>query len=209
MSTVGVVALSILAAFVLFALLASIALLLWLAFSLKKTLASVEKLISSVHAETEKQLATHQSESKSVVESAKAGFSAIRTEVRGLLEDHRKETRTTSDEYRKELAGILDSHRQEMKAGIDRINADALQGAAARSIQACLKLEKTVTLLQTMMLDTETRSTYEAGAEDFAPEEPKFGTPPSGYGMGQTAMLDMEAEREVQIDMFTDSPAEV
>lgn len=198
MSTIGIVALSILAALFLFLLLGGVAIQVWQAFSLKRQLAGAKAEIDRVYAETERLLAAHQAESKSTIESAKSAFSAIRTEVRGLLESHRQE-----------LGAILEAHRAAMQAGIDKINAEALQGAAARSIQACLRLEKAIGVLQQLFLDTESRSTHEYGPEEFAPEEASFGTPPTSFSVGQTAQLDEEAERGQQQEFSTESPAEV
>src|ERR1039457_3752439 len=123
MSIVGIVSLSILAALFLFLLLGGVAVLIWLALSLKRQLAAAKEQFTAVYAETGRLLAAHQAESNATIESAKSSFVAIRTEVRGLLEDHRRE-----------LAAILEAHRAAMQAGIDKINAEALQGAAARSI---------------------------------------------------------------------------
>ena len=198
MSVIGIVAISILAALFLFLLLGGVALLVWLAFTLKRQLAGAKAESASVYAETGRLLAAYQAESKSAIESAKSSFSAIRTEVRGLLEDHRRE-----------LAATLEAHRAAMQAGIDKINAEALQGAAARSIQACLRLEKAIGVLQQLFLETESRSTHEYGANEFAPEESTFGTPPSGFGMGSTAALDQQAQDEEQQILFTESPAQV
>ena len=198
MSVIGIVAISILAALFLFLLLGGVALLVWLAFTLKRQLAEAKEESTAVYAETGRLLAAYQAESKSAIESAKSSFSAIRTEVRGLLEDHRRE-----------LAATLEAHRAAMQAGIDKINAEALQGAAARSIQACLRLEKAIGVLQQLFLETESRSTHEYGANEFAPEESTFGTPPSGFGMGSTAALDQQAQDEEQQILFTESPAQV
>ena len=198
MSVIGIVAISILAALFLFLLLGGVALLVWLAFSLKRQVAAAKAESAAVYAETGQLLATYQAESKSAIESAKSSFSAIRTEVRGLLEDHRRE-----------LAATLEAHRAAMQAGIDKINAEALQGAAARSIQACLRLEKAISVLQQLFLETESRSTHEYGANEFAPEESIFGTPPTGFGMGPTAALDQQAQDEEQQILFTESPVQV
>jgi molybdenum cofactor biosynthesis enzyme MoaA len=197
MSIVGIVSLSILAALFLFLLLGGVAVLIWLALSLKRQLAAAKEQFTAVYAETGRLLAAHQAESKATIESAKSSFVAIRTEVRGLLEDHRRE-----------LAAILEAHRAAMQAGIDKINAEALQGAAARSIQACLRLEKAIGVLQQLFLETESRSTHEYGAEEFAPEESTFGAPPSGFGLSPTAALDQQAQTEEQA-LLTESPAEV
>ena len=198
MSVIGIVAISILAALFLFLLLGGVALLVWLAFTLKRQVAEAKAESASVYAETGRLLAVYQAESKSAIESAKSSFSAIRTEVRGLLEDHRRE-----------LAATLEAHRSAMQAGIDKINAEALQGAAARSIQACLRLEKAIGVLQQLFLETESRSTHEYGANEFAPEESTFGTPPSGFGLAPTAALDQQAQEEEQQTLFTESPAQV
>ena len=187
MNTVGIVALSVLGALFFFAMIAGVVTLIWLAWSLKKQTAALQEKTISVYAETGKLMAAYQAETKSTVESAKASFGAIRNEVRAQLEEHRRQ----------------------MQAGIDKINAEALQGAAARSIQACLRLEKAIGVLQQMFLETETRSTHEFAPEEFAPEESTFGPPPTGYSVGTAAQLDQQADAEEQAGLFTETPAEV
>ena len=187
MNIVGIVALSVLGALFVFALLGGAGVLIWLAWSLKKQTAALQEKTASVYAETKELMATYQAELKSVVESAKAGFGAIRKDVQAQLEEHRRQ----------------------MQSGIDKINAEALQGAAARSIQACLRLEKAIGVLQQMFLETETRSTHEFAPEEFAPEESTFGPPPTGYSVGTAAQLDQQADAEEQAGLFTETPAEV
>lgn len=182
MSVIGIVAISVLAALFLFVQLGGTTLQLWLGWQLRRGRTADQKEREIVYAETKNLLAGFQAETKATLESAKSGFASIRTEVRGLLEEHRKE-----------LALTLEENRRQMQLGIDKINAEALQGAAARSIQAALRLEKIATLLQQMVLDTETRATHEYGPDEFAPEESIFGAPPSGYSVSQTAALDDQA----------------
>lgn len=220
MNLVGIVALSVAAALFLFLLLAGAGILIWLALRLKKTQDAAEIETASVHAETKNLLATHQAESKAAIESAKAGFSAIRNETRATLDEQGKAQQTRAAGYeealtallaaqRKEIAETLDGFRRQMQVAIDKINAEALTGAAARSIQACLRLEKVASILQQMFTDAEARSTHEYAPEEFAPEENRFGTPPSGYSVSQTARMDEEVDIVAQAEMVTEAVAEV
>lgn len=196
MSVFGIVAASILSALFLFALLACAALAAWQGWQNKRLLSAAQRETEQVYAETKSLLVANQAETKATIESAKGAFGAIRTDVRALLEDHRKEIRVTIEEFRKELAATLDGHRQQTQTAIDKINAEALVSVAARLTQVCLRAEKAVVLLQSLVLDTEARVTNEYGPNDFAPEDSPFGTPPSGYSVSQTAALDEQSGRE-------------
>jgi ElaB/YqjD/DUF883 family membrane-anchored ribosome-binding protein len=196
MSTVGIVALSVLAALFLFALLGATGLLIWLAWSLKKSLVTQKRENDVVYAETKTLQVTHQAEIRSLLESAKSSFGAIRNESRTQLEDHRKEIRGTIEEFRKELAGVLEDHRKQTQVAIEKINAEQLISVAARLTNVCLRAEKAISVLQAMMVDTEARATHDYGPNEFAPEESPFGAPPSGFSLGQTAAFDEQVLRE-------------
>jgi len=185
MSTIGIVAISVIAALFLFILIAGLGALLWLAWQLRRLLLESQARSAAVYAETEKLLSGYQAESRSQLESAKSAFSSIRNEVRSTLESQRAD-----------LGVVLEHHRNQMQQGIDKINAEALQAAAARSIQACLRMEKVAGLLQQMFSETEARVTNDYGPEEFAPEESRFGTPPTGYSVGVTAALDEQNQFE-------------
>jgi hypothetical protein len=168
-------------------LIGGVVTLVWLAWNLKIQMGAAQKEIASVYAETGRIMGTYQAESKAAVESAKASFSAIRNEVRGLLEEHRKQ----------------------MQDGIEKINAEALTSVAARLTQVCVRVEKAIAVLQQLIINGEPAPTTEYAPDAYAPEETTFGPPPTGYGLGTTAKLDDEAEREQNQELFTQSPAEV
>jgi hypothetical protein len=193
MSTIGVVAVSLFCGLFLALLLAGLGTLIWLAVSLRKTLATVRAEMDSVSKETRGLLAQYQGEMAKQVESSKSSFGTIRTEMGRLLEENRKKT-----------DGILNEHRRQMQGSIDKINAEALQGAAARAIQACLRLEKAVGVIQQLFLTSEEKVTNQYGAEDFAPEDSTFGGPPSGYSQSQIARFDDQMERVPEVP--EDSP---
>jgi len=184
MGTIGIVAISVIAALFLFTLLAGLAALVWLAWQLRRILGESQAKTTAVYAETEALLKGYQAESKSLLESAKTAFASIRNEVRSTLETQRAD-----------LGVVLEHHRNQMQQGIDKINAEALQAAAARSIQACIRLEKVAVLLQQMFSDTEARVTNDYAPEEYAPEE-RFGTPPTGYSVSTTAALDEQSQAE-------------
>ena len=184
MNVIGVVAISLFCGLFLALLLAGLGTLIWLAVSLRKTLATVRAEMVSVSNETRGLLAQYQGEMAKQVESSKSSFGTIRTEMARLLEENRKKT-----------DGILNEHRRQMQGSIDKINAEALQGAAARAIQACLRLEKAVGVIQQLFLNSEERVTNQYGAEEFAPEESAFGGPPSGYSQSRTARFDEQVEQ--------------
>lgn len=197
MGTIGIVAISVLAALFLFALLAAVGVLIWLAESIKRQLSESKQQNASVHAETARVLAAHQTESKGQLDSAKAAFAGIRTEVRTLLESQQKE-----------LGATLDEHRRQMNLGIEKINADALTSVAARLTQVCIRTEKAISVLQELILNTEKAPGGEYGAEEFAPEEAAFGTPPSGFAVNRTAQLDAQADAEQNREVFSENTVE-
>ena len=208
MQTVGIVAIALLAGLFLALLLLGLGILLWLAFRLRQQTAEVAARQSAVQTETaallEKSHAEilrlnqeHAARLKSEVESAKAGFVTIRNDVQ-----------TAWTEQMNAISVMLVEHRREIQAGIDRINAEALQTAAARNLKAVTGLEKMVALLQQMMLESYTpKPGTEYGAEEYAPEEPtRFGTPPpTGFSVSETARLDEEAEAEQRAEAAEES----
>lgn len=198
MSTIGIVALSVVAALALFAFFAGIAVLIWLAWTLKRALAELQAWSKSVYAETAQLMAAHQAESKATIESAKGSFGAIRTEVKTALEGNQKT-----------LDATLVDFRRQMQAAIDKINAEALQTVAVRLTQVCVRAEKAIGVLQQLILDTEKSTGFDGGPEEYAPEDSQFGAPPSGYSVSPTARLDQEADNVQQAELFTESPAEV
>lgn len=185
MSTIGIVATSVICGIFCILLLLGIALLVWLAVKLHAAVKELKAENAAVQAETRTTLTAHQSqtaaamtvyhaEMKAVVDSSKASFTTIRNETKAMLE-----------------AG-----QQKMEDGIKKINAEALQSAAARSIEACLRLEKVIGIFQQLILNNEERVTHEYGPEDFAPESTTFGGPPSQFSISENARLDAEAEQE-------------
>ncbi len=198
MNVIGVVAISLLCGLFLALLLAGLGTLLWLAVSLRKELKTLRDERESVSKETRAVLAQYQVEIAKQIESSKSSFGTIRTDMSRLLEENRKKT-----------DGILNEHRRQMQGSIDKINAEALQGAAARAIQACLRLENAVGVIQKLFLNSEERVTNEYGPEEFAPESSTFGGPPSGYSQSQTARFDEQVdqvrlpeEESPQADLF-------
>ncbi len=209
MSTIGIVALSVVAAIFLFALLAGLVLLIWLAWGLKKALAAmqvehaallaaVRQQVDSVHAKTGELVTSNSAELKAAIESAKGSFGSIRAEVKTAIEGQQKS-----------LAVIVDQFKLDIGAAIVKINAEALQTVAVRLTQVCIRAEKAIGVLQQLILDTEKGPAFDGGAEDFAPENSNFGGPPTSYSLGQTARLDQEADLTQQAEQLTESPAEV
>lgn len=174
MSTLEIVLLTLAGAVVSILLLLGLGLLLWVGFKLRAALPDLAKSNQAVYAETKALIEKSQGEMLRAIDSAKNGFGVIRNEVKTALEDH----------------------RQKLQIEIAKINAEALQLAAKRSIDACVKLERSVGLLQSILLQAGERPGQDYGPEEFAPEETTFGTPASQYSVGPTASLDSQAERE-------------
>lgn len=196
MNEVGVVVISVLAGMFLLVLVAGLGYLVWIALDIRKSLVAINAEKSSVYAETGKFLAELRADLKSQVEAGRSSFSGIRTEMKTLMEEHRGKTCSLLEDHRKETGAMIVASEKAMQVGIDKINAEALAGAAGRTLQACLRLEKVATILQQMMIDTEGRATHDYAPEEFAPET-AFGTPPSSYNQSTTAALDEQVEQEV------------
>ena len=194
MQTFGIVALSILAGLFLALLFLGLGVLLWAAFQMKRGLADMRAREASIHAETQQAMEISQNEIlrisgeyaaklKSELEAARSAFSGIRSEVKVILEDHNRRTLTA----------------------IEKINGDALAAAVKRNIDASVKLEKTVSLLQNWLIGTVAQNGNTYGPEDYAPEETNFGTPSSEYSVNATASLDAKAEQEAIAEVTTDA----
>ena len=111
----------------------------------------------------------------------------------------RGDVKSSWDGQVKAIAGVLELNQAAISASIDKIDAEALQASAARSVQAVRKLESTVGLLQKILLEAGERPGNDYAPEEYAPEEnPRFGTPPSGFSVSSVTALDEEAEREQQ-----------
>lgn len=192
MSTLGIVLISLLGGMFLVVLLASAAVLVYYAVALRKQQAELGRQATAVYAETHAMLAGQAAEMKAAVEAAKNSFQTVRQETKTILEGHRENLKTT-----------LEDHRAQMKTGIDKINGEALQAAAARSLEACMRLEKAAAVIQTLFLDNENRVAGEMADEEMAPEKTRFHGPPSGYSVSQTATLDS------QDDVVTAMAAEI
>lgn len=178
MNVIGIVSLSLLCGLFLALLIGGLATLLWLAVKLRREVsqmtAAMQTLIAGNHAEM-----------KSSIESAKASFSSIRTEMKTVLDTHNKSTRS-----------MLEEHRKQMKEGIDKINAEALIGASARAVQACQRLENAAGIIQKLFLDANDVPTGRGYApEETAPENTTFGGPPSAFSLSQTSAMDAEVEQ--------------
>jgi hypothetical protein len=209
MNVIGIVAISVLAALFLFALLGGTGLLIWLAMRQRRELAAAQATNTTVHAETEKLIAANQAEVKNAIEGARSKFDGIRTQIMAAIDDSRKATEAAQVAQLKALNEVLSVHRKEMQEGIDKINAEALQTVAVRLLQVCVRSEKAVAVLQELILEHEKAPGAEYGAEEFAPEENRFGPPPSGYGQSVTARLDAEADRVETAEVLTEAKSQV
>lgn len=209
MNVIGIVAISVLAAIFLFALLGGVGVLIWLAIRLRRDLDAAQTKSTSVHAETEKLLAANQAEVKGSIEAARAKFDGIRSQIMAAIDDSRKAVDTAQVAQTKALDDVLAVHRKEMQDGIDKINAEALTTVAVRLTQVCVRAEKAVAVLQQMILESEKSPGAEYGAEEFAPEENRFGPPPSGFSQSITARLDDEADRAATAEVLTEAAEQV
>jgi hypothetical protein len=209
MNIVGVIAISILCALVVVSLLAAAGVLLWLAVRLRRELAEIQKQNALVYAETKSVLAENKEDMKFSIEGARSKFDGIRTQIQTTIESSRKAAEAAQVEQGKALNEVLATHRKEMQEGIDKINAEALQTVAVRMTQVCVRAEKAIGVLQQMILESERAPGAEYGAEEFAPEEGKFGPPPSGFSIGTTARLDEEVDRIAAEEVLTEAPAQV
>ena len=209
MNVIGIVAISVLAALFLFALLGGTGLLIWLAIRQRRELATAQTANASVHAETEKLIAANQAEVKGAIEGARSKFDGIRAQIMAAIDDSRKATESAQVAQLKALNEVLAVHRKEMQEGIDKINAEALQTVVVRLTQVCVRSEKAVAVLQQMILESEKAPGGEYGAEEFAPEENRFGPPPSGYSQSVTARLDDEADRAAADEVHTEAVEQV
>jgi hypothetical protein len=190
MSTVAIVLLALAAGAFLILLLGALGICIWATLHIARQQRDLKAIALAVQTETSGILSTHAGKMKAEVESAKASFVAIRNEIRAAWVE---ETRA--------INAVLGDHRKEMAAAIEKINADALQAAAVRSIQAVQKLEKAVGILQGMMLEAGERPGEEYGPEEYAPEsDGKFGTPSSRYSVSAVARLDEEAATEERVE---------
>ncbi len=193
MSTVAIVLLALAAGAFLILLLGALGICIWAALHIQRGQRELKAERLAVQTETAATLNSHAAKIKAEVDSAKASFTAIRNEIRSAWIE---ETRS--------LNALLVEHRAEMAKAIDKINAEALQAAAARSIAAVQKLERSVGILQKMMLEAGERPGEEYGPEEYAPESgDKFGTPVSQYSLGAVARLDEAAAAEERAETET------
>jgi hypothetical protein len=209
MNVIGIIALSILCALVVVALLGAAGVLIWLAMRLRRELVEVQRQNASVYAETGKLQVATRDEIKIAIEGARSSFHGIRAQIQTVIEDSRKATDAAQVEQGKALNEVLATHRKEMQVGIDKINAEALQTVAVRLTQVCVRAEKAIGVLQQMILESERAPGAEYGAEEFAPEETRFGPPPSGFSQSVTSRMDDEVDRAAAQEVQTEAPAEV
>lgn len=200
MSTVGIVVIALAAGAFLILFLLGLALLLWKAFESQRLMRELRAVLAAVQAETAALLEKSQTELKTLTETHANRLRAELESAKAALTRLHADVRSAWVEESRSLSTILAEHRQQIGAAIDKINAEALQAAAARSIAAVQKLEKVVGILQKMMLEAGERPGVEYGPEEFAPEaDGRFGTPVSAYSVGATARLDEEAAAEERV----------
>ena len=125
-------------------------------------------------------------------------------DVRRLLKAAQEDNASTREDLEEKIEQCEENTKLALKnasdainRAVEKINAEALKSAAVRCFEACTRLEKTVSVLQKLILEnTDRRPQEQYGPEDYAPEEKEFSGPPSGYGLGTTSRLDAEALAE-------------
>ena len=158
------------------ALLGGIAVLIWIAWSLKKTLDAAKSENEKLRDEFRKLIEGNDQETKRVLESAKSSFQSLKSETKQ----------------------ILDLHAKQLTEVVGRINADAIVQNVSAFMRVCTRLETALNAFQKMLLDnTEVdRGQTHYEPEQTAPERTEFGTPASQYSIGQSAQYDTESLAE-------------
>lgn len=195
MNTIGIVATALVAGAFLILLLLGLGLLLWKSFTLAQQMREAENQRAIVQVETAKTLDRYQTEIKALTEAHANRLKSDLESTKAAMNAIRAEIRSTWVEQTQALNALLSEHRKEMGEAIDKINAEALQSAAARTITAVKKLEDAVGILQTMYLEASAREREHYADDDYAEETTgPLRTPTSQYSVGTTARLDAEAE---------------
>ena len=190
MSTIGIVALSLIGGLFLAILLLSLAISIWAALRLRAEVKKIGEANGAVYAETRVVLQQNAAETKALFESARSSFQALQ-----------RETKTIQEANVLSTAKLLDEHGRKMAELIGKINGEAMSQAAAQNIKAVTQLTQLIGILQQAFTDQEQRVANTYAPEEYAREsETSFpGTPASIYNsVSQTAAFDEQAESQPQ-----------
>lgn len=186
MGTLGIVALSVACGLVLAFLLLAVGLLAYLAFDIRSRAKALKVEAEAVQAWTRRFHEDQQTQFKSSIDSARASFEKIRSELKAQLAEETKR-----------IAETLAVHQSAMRTAISKIDAESLQAASAQAIKSCRQIDKSIGALQKLILAGTEGIGGDFPPDEFAPEnDEKIGTPPTSYSLSPTAQLDSEAERE-------------
>lgn len=197
MNELGIIAIALAAGAFCVLLLLGLAVLLWVAFENRKQATAFAGIQNDLRAEMRGVLEKSQSEMLKASTEHAARLRAELESAKSALGKTQAQVAAAWEKIEKDLSATLESHRKEMREEIEKINAEALQAAAVRSIHAVRELEKVVTLLQKLMLEAGEKPGSEYGPEEYATEDnPTFGTPPTGFSVSPVTRLDEEAQQE-------------
>lgn len=176
MANAGLIVIALLGGALLILLLVGMALLGWGLWQVERSIATHGK-----------QLTGHAAEMKTGLDAAKSSLASIRTDMSRQQDQSLKSTQE-----------LLQGHAQAMHGAIAKINAEALEAASVRGLQASARMEKVAVALQKLLLTVDPQPENSFGPEDYGPDDRTI------YGsVSDVARGDAQADAEDQQDTFT------
>jgi len=119
--------------------------------------------------------------------AAKSSFASIRTEM----------TRQQG-EFLRDTGKMLETYSGQMAESIAKINAQALEAASMRGLQACIRMEKVAVAMQKLLLTVDVPEENNFAPEEYAPDDNTIYSRQSDVARG-----DAEADAEDAEGTFT------
>lgn len=171
MNSAGIVVLALLGGALVVLLILGMIMLAWGLWIVWKEIKADQKLRE-----------TQAAEMKATAESTKSSYASIKAEMTRQQEAFLKETRQ-----------LVEGSSAKMEESVGRINAQALEAASMRGLQACIRMEKVAVALQKMLMTVDTPEENRLAPEEYAPNDNTIYSRQSDVARG-----DAEAETEDQ-----------
>lgn len=157
---IGDIALAFIGGIVFLVIVGGIAAVIYVQFRINKKQAEIEAAIQNFSTSLNSTLENYKQEIGSIVDGARQGFTGIRQDIK-----------TSQENQEKKLSATMKALEKSFADTVGKINGDALQISAAKSIQAAARIERTANLLNQILMTHEVPQETNLGAEEYAPTD--------------------------------------
>lgn len=171
MNSAGIVVLALLGGALVVLLILGMIVLAWGLWVVWKEIKADQRLREAQAAEV-----------KATTDATKSSYASIKAEMTRQQEAFLKETRQ-----------LIEGVSAKMEESVGRINAQALEAASTRGLQACIRMERVAVAMQKLLLTVDTLEENHLAPEEYAPDDNTIYSRQS-----DVARSDAEAETEDQ-----------